>query len=188
MIPVKSAESVASTEEQNICLECGFCCDSTLFHNAALQNGERGNLPEWIEEHSHFSETNSYFSLPCGYFNGRCMIYNMERAFVCSSFRCQLLVNLRSGKINLEDALQTVSEAMRIRDDILKHFSLLTGREDSVCFRGVLSELGKMESGGAKISGNQEELEIFIARCNIFEALLIRHFRPENDFNDLVMR
>ena len=184
----KRVKSVATKEEQRVCLECGFCCDGTLFRNAGLQNEEQGNLPEWIEEHSHFSESNSYFSLPCGYFNGRCMIYERERAFVCASYRCQLLGYLRSGRISPDKALQTVYEARRMRDDILKHFCRLTGRKDNVCFRSVLSELGKMETGLTKIPCDREELEILTARCNIFEDLLIRHFKSEDDFNNLVMK
>ncbi len=33
-----------------------------------------------------------------------------------------------------------------------------------------------------------EDQEPLIVRCNIFEALLIRHFLSEEDFNKLVMK
>jgi hypothetical protein len=186
--PYKQSGSDASPGEQVVCLSCGFCCDGTLFRRARLKREEKGNLPLWIEAHSHFSEDDGYFALPCGYFESKCMIYHLKRAFVCSEFRCQLLGDLNSGRISRDEAMQTVSEARLMRDDLLRQFRRLSGRKGNFCLRDVLSELGKMQSGAGANFHEQEVMEAFRTRCNIFEALLIRHFRSEKDFDDMVMR
>ncbi len=59
---------------------------------------------------------------------------------------------------------------------------------DETHFRQVLISLGKYlkpEGNGEQLTGEQE---LLIARCNIFEALLIRHFRSEEDFEKMVMK
>ncbi len=53
---------------------------------------------------------------------------------------------------------------------------------------GNTDEPGRLQNpaaGGASLS---EELDMLIARCNILEALLIKHFRPAGDFEKLVMK
>ncbi len=36
-------------KEQDLCVNCGFCCDGTIFMHAVLIQGEKGNLPEKIQ-------------------------------------------------------------------------------------------------------------------------------------------
>ncbi|MBK7488875.1 MAG: hypothetical protein IPI74_03485 [Bacteroidales bacterium] len=93
-------------------MNCGLCCDATLFLHATLQPGERGHLPEKIEEAGSTGDGGDYFLLPCGYFSGACTIYDCQRADVCSTFRCRLLKVFAGGGISQADALRTVREAV----------------------------------------------------------------------------
>ena len=52
----------APAEEQKICVGCGFCCDGTLFVHAVLNPGERGSLPEKIEENAYSEGEKDLFS------------------------------------------------------------------------------------------------------------------------------
>ena len=70
----------APLQEQDICVTCGFCCDGTLFAHALLNPGEKGSLPERIEESVFSLDDRDYFHLPCRYFAGRCTIYDRQRA------------------------------------------------------------------------------------------------------------
>lgn len=168
-------------DEQAICVECGMCCDGTLFLYAHLNTGERGNLPPLIEEKSYSSDGRDYFRLPCDYFSGRCTIYSLKKADVCSAFRCMLLKNYETGGISVEDAIKTVHDARAILEEITGQFYRITGYRGKAFFKEMLREMGRMQE---KTAGGtpDPDFELLLARCNILEALLIRHFLPEGEF------
>ncbi|TFH50154.1 MAG: hypothetical protein E4G92_00600 [Bacteroidia bacterium] len=177
---------MALPEEQLICLACGFCFDGTLFRHAVLNPGEKGHLPEKIEESVFIEGEKEYFRLPCGYFRGRCSIYDSRRADVCSAYRCQLLRDHAAGKVTQEEALKIVSEAARLRTEIIDDYRRVTGDSPDICFTQLLTELGRYIGTGAVEALPDSEIEILIARCNILEALLIRHIRSVSDFESMM--
>ncbi|MDI9532053.1 MAG: hypothetical protein QM238_00165 [Bacteroidota bacterium] len=128
--------------EQQICVTCGLCCDGTLFMHATLQPGERGHLPDKIEEAGCTGEEGDYFLLPCGYFSGSCTIYELPRADVCSTYRCSLLKLFAGGGISQEDALRTVREAVAMRDEVIAEYRRVTGKDAVAGFRMMLVDLG----------------------------------------------
>ena len=175
-------------QEQEICVTCGFCCDGTLFAYALLNPGEKGRLPVKIEENLFSRAEQDYFHLPCRYFAGRCTIYDRQRADVCGSYRCQLLRDFSEGIITYGQALGMVERAKQVRSELMEQYSLLTGKRESVHFMKVLKEAGNnLLQEGDTVSAAMDR-ELFLARCNIFEALLIKHFRSADDFEKLVMR
>lgn len=181
-------EIEAPIEEQRICVGCGFCCDGTLFVNAGLNPGERGGLPEKIEQESFSEGGKDYFRLPCRYFAGKCTIYDRKRADVCSSFRCQLLKDFAEGKVTLNEALMTVNEAMEMRTNILKEYSRLSGKDTAINFRQLLVDLGMVMKSDTEEAPVNPDYEVLLARCNIFEALLIKNFRSVEDFEKMIMK
>lgn len=189
-------------------MECGFCCDGTLFLHAHLNPGERGHLPEKIERASYSKDGRDYFRLPCGYFDRKCTIYDQKKANVCSDYRCQLLKDFSAGKISHEDALQVVREAGRMRAELFEEWKKMTGEKDGINFMSILREMEKIRkatTGGeaalpqADMIVPEAELvvpetnmfvpqtDLFVARCNIFEALLIKHFWSAGEFDKLMM-
>jgi len=178
------------TDEQLICVKCGLCCDGTLFLHAHLDPDEmaKGDLPGWIEGHIISKEGKEYFTLPCGYFCEKCTIYDRKRAKVCSSFRCQLLKDFAEGKVTMDDALEVVREAMKMRTELLEQYRIISGKSVDPVFRQMLTELGDLhESGSEKITPDLDH-EMFVARCNIFEALLTKHLRSAEDFEKMIMK
>lgn len=182
---VRAAE--VSSEEQAICVTCGMCCDGTLFMHAHLNAGERGNLPEKIERQSYSKGGKDYFRLPCRYFKGWCTIYDRERADVCSGYRCQLLKNFEAGKITLETGMKVVFDAINMRKEIMARFSAFSGSTRRLYFKKLLRELGKTQEGASAEVPVSLEYEMLLARCNIFEALLIKHFLSEGEFEKYMM-
>ena len=176
-------------EEQVICVSCGFCCDGTLFLHAHLDPGERsvGDLPEWIVEHSVCKDGKEYFPLPCSYFSTKCTIYDKQRAKVCSSFRCQLLKDFAEQKLTLDDALEVVKEASRIRAELSEQYRFVSGKSGNPVFRQMLIELADLQNSASGTLANSLEYDIFVARCNIFEALLTKHLRSAEDFEKMIM-
>jgi hypothetical protein len=175
-------------EEQKICVDCGFCCDGTMFLHAHLNPGERGSLPAMIEKQSITDNGKDYFRLPCLYFKKKCTIYDRKRADVCFTYRCQLLKDFAEGKVTHDDAVAIVREAMEMRREIIKEYRGITGTRKKINFRDLLGEMGKIQKSAGKDTRMSDGFEILLARCNIFEALLIKHFRSAEEFEKMVMR
>lgn len=173
-------------EEQKICIKCGYCCDGTLFSHARLNQGERGRLPEKIEESSYCEGGKDFFRLPCRYFSGRCTIYNLKRANVCSSYRCQLLKDFSEGNISTREALAIVSKAGRMRQELIEQYRKISGNAGLITFKQILMELGNNKMSDLKDDKITSDNDILQARCNIFEALLIKYFRSDTDFGKMM--
>jgi len=183
---MKNKPAQGPEEEQQICVTCGFCCDGTLFWHATVQPGEKGTLPEKIEQNYQKGKEGEWFTLPCFYFHGKCTIYEQKRAGVCSSYRCQLLKDLAEKKITLHDALEFVKKAGTMREELIEEYLRISGKEKRPYFKELLTELGNVQKS---LKGNDElnvAYDLLIAHCNIFEALLIKHIRSTTDFNDMM--
>ncbi len=177
----------APLEEQQICIGCGFCCDGTLFLHAMLNPGEHGNLPEKIEQNYRQEGTKEMFLLPCLYFAGRCTIYDSKKALVCSGYRCQLLNDFAAGRISMQDALDIVAAAKGLLEEIIRLYRDLTGKDHPLTFRELLAGLKSVtEDSNAEAEPDSRE-ELLIGKCNIFEVLLIRHFRSAGDFERMMV-
>lgn len=172
--------------EQSICITCGFCCDGTLFDRATLQPGEKGTLPQKMEEAYFKDGEKEFFRLPCSYFDGKCTIYDQKKAHICSAFRCELLKDFSGEKISQEAALKLIENAVRQRAEIRELANKIIDTPPDISFRHLLQRVrhvvdAKKENGEPK----NMELEILFAKCTIFEALLIRHFKPAKDFDSM---
>ena len=177
----------ATQEEQRICIECGFCCDGTLFHHAVLQAGEHGNLPEKIEQNYRQEGDREIFLLPCLYYSGMCTIYDGKKAIVCSGYRCQLLNDFTGGRVSMQDAMDTVTAAKGILQEIIRLYKDLTGKNHPLTFRELLNSLKSVTDDSNSKSAPDARAELLIGKCNIFEALLIRHFRSAGDFERMMI-
>jgi hypothetical protein len=152
-----------------------------------LQAGEKGSLPEKIEQNYRRENDREFFLLPCLYFREKCTIYDQKRARVCSGYRCQLLIDFAEGIISLSEALETVRGARALRTRVLDRYRSLSGNTVDISFRQLLSELGKMQKNANEQEEAGKELEVFQAVSNIFEALLIKHFRSAGDFDKMMI-
>lgn len=179
---------MAPENEQAVCLTCGFCCDGTLFGHAVLKAGEKGSLPALIEKNVFMIEGKDYFRLPCLYFEGKCTIYDSIRADVCGSYRCRLLADMAEGRIRQGEAHEIVRKAWLMRQEIREAYKAFSGQREELPLTVILRELRKYHERLADNDDIDSAYEVLQARCNIFEALLIMHFRPESDFENMVMK
>ncbi len=179
---------IAPENEQAVCLECGLCCDGTLFGHAELGHEEKGHLPDLIEQNVFMVDGKDYFRLPCLYFRGKCTIYESQRAVVCGSYRCRLLNDIADGKASAEEAFSIVRRAREMRNSLVLDYSIFRPGHEMLPFAKILMELGKHDKSTAGNDFTEADHDIMQARCNIFEALLIRHFRPSGHFEKMVMK
>ena len=75
-----------------------------------------------------------------------------------------------------------------MRDSLASAYTAFSPANEILPFAGILRELGKRRENADGDDVSSTDHDIIQARCNIFEALLIRHFRPSGDFEKIVMK
>jgi len=66
-----------------------------------------------------------------------------------------------------------------MKASICLDYSKMSGNDRNIPFRQILNELGDKNFSGP-------QFDLFQARCNIFEALLIKFFRTEQEFKNIM--
>lgn len=102
-----------------LCPNCGLCCDSTLFADVELRKGDD---PERLQalglEVMQKTKTKLAFAQPCACFDSKlCKIY-ADRPKRCRLFECGLLKRVECGKMTAEAALKKISDAKRRADKV----------------------------------------------------------------------
>lgn len=100
----------------SLCLECGLCCDGTMFENVELEPREAERLDGRVvlsADRKHLKQT-------CRALEGcKCTVYE-DRPQGCRDFRCLILASLEAGDITEAEAREGVAEAMARRDAVAK--------------------------------------------------------------------
>ena len=84
--------------------------------------------------------------------------------------------------------MEVVREAMCMRTEIFEEYSRISGNNGDINFRQILIELGKIQKSVSERKTISMDYEMLLGRCNIFEALLIKHFRSAEDFEKMIMK
>jgi hypothetical protein len=110
-----------------ICMQCGMCCDGTLFTKAKIKNSEDELLAKSLGL-TTFSTSDSkiFFKQPCQLFNKTCTIYDKPRPNVCSKFICEPLKKLRTNEITFNDAETQLLFALETRRQVMETASFIT--------------------------------------------------------------
>ena len=110
------------TDTQNfstICVQCGMCCDGTLFNRAKIKHKEDEQLAQSIGLTTFLDHKGqSFFRLPCHHFTGCCSIYQQGRPHICGAFLCEPLKSVQKGEMEFEKAEQKVQLAIKLRDEV----------------------------------------------------------------------
>ena len=96
-----------ATERGNICIECGLCCDGSMFENVGIDKNDDPALLKQMGVESFTVRDKLVFSLPClGQEGRRCRLYDDARRFkVCKEFKCRLLKQYIAGEISYDSAM-----------------------------------------------------------------------------------
>ncbi len=92
-----------------LCLDCGLCCDGTLFRHVAITSVEREAL---VQLGIGVGEKRGRLMmwLPCGKLEGQCCSVYEARPGGCRRFVCALGKRLEAKEISLDDARAHVRE------------------------------------------------------------------------------
>ncbi len=134
-----------------LCLQCGMCCNGVLFRDVELQPGDdAGKLKELGMP---VRGKTGKFSQPCTALGEdcRCRIY-ADRPARCRQFECLLLLDVIAGKTEVEPALKLIRSTRRKSDKVLKLMREIgdTNEKSSVSVRfrkiGIRFETGDIEA------------------------------------------
>ena len=105
--------AIPENKEQELCKNCGFCCDGTLFTRATSSKDE-ALLPEMEAE---ILDDSYWFKLPCSYFDKCCTVYEQKRPAICGDFKCRLLKKFIKGKLDFDELENLIHQikAQKIR-------------------------------------------------------------------------
>lgn len=94
-----------------LCTECGLCCDGTLFADVELRAGDDAKrLAKLGLTLKKKGQGKLAFAQPCACFNGTlCNIYS-DRPKRCRLFECGLLKKVKAGEMKAAAALKKISQ------------------------------------------------------------------------------
>lgn len=98
-----------------LCVQCGICCDGTLFSRVPLTPTEAAALnANGVEVKQR---NNGPWSLPLGcqgLAGTRCTVYDI-RPGSCRAFKCSLLQRVEAGELDVAQAMDVVTRAKELR-------------------------------------------------------------------------
>jgi len=109
---------------EQLCPNCGLCCDSTLFADVELRTGDDAKrlkrLGLTLEKKG---QGKLAFAQPCACFQGKlCTIY-ADRPKRCRTFECRLLKRVEADEMTAAVALKKISaakdQAAKVRELLL---------------------------------------------------------------------
>ena len=119
----------------SLCLDCGFCCDGTMFSNVPLGADEAvphraiGACPG-----------DTGFAQPCAALNRTaCTVYE-GRPKACRAFRCGALAGLEDGTMSRQEAEGTLAEVRARRAQVAELVRASTPGAAVVAARQLVKE------------------------------------------------
>ena len=100
----------------SLCLDCGLCCDGTLFHAVPITPEEAERLAGRVRLTSDQKE----MLQSCRALEGcRCTVYE-DRPSTCRQYRCLVLTSFQSGKIDEAQARAALGEIFALRREVVR--------------------------------------------------------------------
>lgn len=116
-----------TSSDQSLCLECGLCCDGTVFAAMTIQADER----EYVESLGLTTtpDGDRFVSpQPCPAFrDGCCSLYTIGRPMACGAYSCRLLYEHEHDTRARDECLVVVRDVRRVAADVERAMGLDEG-------------------------------------------------------------
>ena len=114
-VPLETPEEPS---DGSLCLECGLCCDGTVFAAMTIQADER----DYVESLGLTTTPDGDRFLspqPCPAFQGGCCsLYTIGRPLACGWYSCQLLYARRNDTLSHDDCLAVIAEVRGVAGEV----------------------------------------------------------------------
>ena len=135
---------VRAVDGSELCLQCGLCCDGTLFAFARLYESEREfteSLGLEVAERPGGAGLGAV--LPCPRFvDGCCSLYTVPRPAICGDYQCALLTGYVAGTRRLDEVLPVVQLVRSLTRELEVEMGIPAG---AYTRSGVLQYLAEIE-------------------------------------------
>jgi len=100
----------------SLCLDCGLCCDGTLFHAVPIAPEEAARLAGRVT----LTPDRRELLQSCRALEGcRCTVYE-DRPSTCRQYRCVVLSAFQSGRLDEQKARAVLAEIFALRREVVR--------------------------------------------------------------------
>ena len=159
-----------------LCPNCGLCCDSTLFADVELRAGDDAKrLKQLGLTLVKKGRTKLAFAQPCACFDGKlCQIYH-DRPKRCRTFECGLLKKVEAQTLTPGAALKKISEAKKRAETVRELLRSLGHHAEPMALTHRYAEVMSAPMDLADADGAERRGELMLA-VNDLMARLQRDF------------
>ncbi|MDR3457027.1 MAG: YkgJ family cysteine cluster protein [Verrucomicrobiae bacterium] len=127
---------------EQLCPNCGLCCDSTLFADVELRAGDDAarlrKLGLTLEKKG---KSKTAFAQPCAGFDGKlCTIYR-DRPKRCGLFECGLLKRVEAEEMTAGAALKKIYEAKKRAGEVRERLRSLGQHDEGMALTHRYAEV-----------------------------------------------
>lgn len=160
------------TSVDQLCPNCGLCCDSTLFADVELRAGDDAKrLKKLGLTLERKGQGKLAFTQPCACFDGRlCGIY-ADRPKRCRLFECGLLKRVAAEEMTAKAALKKIAEAKQRAKKVRELLRLLGQREEHQALTHRYREAMSAPVDMSDVAGAERRGELMLAVSNLMQLL-----------------
>jgi Fe-S-cluster containining protein len=157
---------------EQLCPNCGLCCDSSLFADVELRAGDDAKkLRKLVFTLFKKTKTKLAFSQPCACFDGKlCKIYH-DRPTRCRSFECGLLKRVEGGEISAGAALKKIAAAKKRAGEVRELLRSLDQRDEAMALTHRYSEAMSAPMDLADDKGTERHGDLMLAVSDLMDLL-----------------
>lgn len=96
-----------------LCTQCGLCCDGTLLADVELASRREAASMEALGMAMDEDADGNVMLLPCAGLKEKCCTVYRHRPKSCRAFECQLLQDAQAGSLTVGRALEHIQDAFR---------------------------------------------------------------------------
>ena len=157
---------------EQLCPNCGLCCDSTLFADVELRAGDDpkqlAKLGLIIEQKT---KTKLAFTQPCAGFDGKlCRIYS-DRPKRCRLFECGLLKKVEAGQMTATAALKKIIIAKKRAGQVRELLRLSGQCDEPMALTHRYAEAMSAPMDVADEQGTERRGELMLAVNELMQIL-----------------
>ena len=166
-----------ASSSQSLCLDCGLCCDGTIFSSVPLKpDDEITPLKTVGIDIVSDRDANRLFKLPCAaHKNCTCTVY-ANRPQVCRIYKCELLKRFERDEIPHEAALEIINKVVSLKNEVN---ALALAASTNMQSKEEVTFLMKRWWGKSSIGAtNQNYADVFL-KFGALQIYLDRFFRKK---------
>ncbi len=126
MLLINVTQRANAMSLSTLCLECGLCCDGTLFRHVVISQAEREALTA-LGIGTGVKRREPVMWLPCGKLEGKCCTVYEQRPQGCRKFVCAVGQRLVRKEVSLDEARALISQMHARLEALRVAFSVPAG-------------------------------------------------------------